>query len=197
MKIERKKISELKPAEYNPRKDLQPGEPEYEKLKKSIMEFGDVGLILVNGRSNTVIGGHQRLKIHQELGKKEVQVGIVDLPEDKEKALNLALNKISGEWDKYALSSILRELESSAELLELTGFDVGEIDELLPETSPVFAIDELLQELDMKNAVEYPIWVTIRADDKYLSQIETALKPLQNETEARIERSYAKDLEKD
>ncbi len=112
MKIECMNIADLKPAKYNPRKDLQPGDPEYEQLKKSITAFGYVDPIIVNKRNNIVIGGHQRLKILTELGNKAVDVSVVDLDEKEEKALNVALNKISGEWDMPMLQDILIELNS-------------------------------------------------------------------------------------
>ncbi|WP_206917169.1 ParB N-terminal domain-containing protein [Alicyclobacillus suci] len=100
MRIETVKLENLIPAEYNPRIDLQPGDPEYEKLKRSIEEFGLVEPIVWNQRTGKVVGGHQRLKILQDLGVAETDVVIVDLDETREKALNLALNKIEGEIEK-------------------------------------------------------------------------------------------------
>jgi len=113
MKIEKKSIRDLTLADYNPRKDLQPGDPEYEKLKKSILEFDYVEPIIWNQRTGRVVGGHQQLKILQELGRTEVEVSVVDLPEDKEKALNLALNKISGDWDLPRLKDLLEKQSKS------------------------------------------------------------------------------------
>lgn len=69
MKIIKKKISELYPAAYNPRKDLQPDDPEYQRIKKSIDEFGYIDSIVWNKRSGNVVSGHQRLKILKELGR--------------------------------------------------------------------------------------------------------------------------------
>lgn len=63
MEIERRKVDELKAAEYNPRKDLRPGDAEYEKLKRSIQEFGYVEPVIWNKRTGTVVGGHQRLRL--------------------------------------------------------------------------------------------------------------------------------------
>ena len=97
MQIEKKKVDDLKAAAYNPRKDLQPGDAEYEKLKRSILEFGYVEPVIWNKRTGIVVGGHQRLKVMKDLGYTEVDCVIVDLDESKEKALNIALNKISGE----------------------------------------------------------------------------------------------------
>jgi ParB-like chromosome segregation protein Spo0J len=123
---------ELKNAGYNPRKDLRPNDPEYKKLKRSIKEFGYVEPIIVN-KDMTVIGGHQRLKVLNDLGYVEVECIVLDLPKDKEKALNVALNKISGDWDKDKLRQVFLDLQLDEYDLELTGFDVGEIDKLLDE----------------------------------------------------------------
>lgn len=97
MQIEKRAVADLKAAEYNPRKDLQPGDAEYEKLKRSIQEFGYVEPVIWNKRTGVVVGGHQRLKVMKDLGYTEVDCVVVDLDEAKEKALNIALNKISGE----------------------------------------------------------------------------------------------------
>lgn len=125
------KIDDLLPADYNPRKDLKPGDKEYESIKKSIEEFGYIDPIIVNEKNkNTVIGGHQRLKVLKELGYDEVEVSVVKLDWDSEKALNIALNKLNGEWDEDKLKSILSELEDIDFDLEFTGFDKAELDEL-------------------------------------------------------------------
>ena len=71
MNIEKISVEKLLPAKYNPRKDLQPGDPEFEKLKRSITEFGYVEPIIWNKRTGVVIGGHQRLKVLQHLGYTE------------------------------------------------------------------------------------------------------------------------------
>lgn len=70
MNIQKIEITKLKPAEYNPRKDLKPEDEEYQKIKRSIIEFGYVAPVIVNS-DMTVIGGHQRLKVLKELGYKE------------------------------------------------------------------------------------------------------------------------------
>lgn len=133
MQIERKQISELKPAVYNPRKQLQPGDKEFEKLKNSIIEFGYVEPIIWNKRTGNVVGGHQRLEVMKHLGETKVDCVIVDLDEQKEKTLNIALNKISGEWDTNKLTDLLKELDGDG-LSALTGFDIKELDELFAGT---------------------------------------------------------------
>ena len=78
MQLETIELSQLNPAAYNPRKDLQPDDPEYQKLKKSIMEFELVEPIIWNKRSGNIVGGHQRRKILEELGHTETTVVTVD-----------------------------------------------------------------------------------------------------------------------
>ena len=96
-------VSVLKPAEYNPRKKLKAGDKEYEKIKNSIEEFGFADPLVVNS-DMTIIGGHQRLTVAIDLGYTEVPCAVVDVDKVREKALNIALNKITG---KTEVSSIL------------------------------------------------------------------------------------------
>lgn len=131
MKIRKISVDELIPAEYNPRKDLQPGDDEYEKLRKSIREFGYVEPIVMNERTGRVVGGHQRLKVLKEEGYNEVDVIVVDFDESREKALNIALNKISGEWDESKLKDLLIEIDTGEFDIEVTGFDETEIADLI------------------------------------------------------------------
>ena len=129
MRIVKKRIDEIIPADYNPRKISKEN---LEKLKKSIKEFGLVDPLVWNERTNRLIGGHQRLKILMEEGVKEVEVSVVNLPEDKEKALNIALNNpnLQGEWEEEKLAELLKELEEK-EISDLTGFEEREIMALL------------------------------------------------------------------
>jgi DNA modification methylase len=129
-------IDQLNPAVYNPRKDLKPGDPEYKKLKRSIQEFGYVEPIVWNKRTGNIVGGHQRYKVLLDLGHTEVDCVVVDLDETKEKALNLALNKIQGDWDNEKLKDLLQELDTGEFDIELTGFDVDEIEELIAQFAP-------------------------------------------------------------
>ena len=133
MEIRKIPIEKLNPAAYNPRKDLQPGDPEYEKLKRSIQEFGYVEPIVWNKRTGNIVGGHQRYKVLLDMGMREVDCVVVDLDETKEKALNLALNKIQGDWDYIKLKDLLQELDTGEFDLELTGFDMDEIEDLMTQ----------------------------------------------------------------
>lgn len=134
MLIEKMKTENLLPADYNPRKDLKPGDEEYEKLKCSIEQFGYVEPVIWNRTTGRVVGGHQRLKVLIDMGINEVDCVIVEMDESKEKALNVALNKISGEWDKDKLALLITDLQAEDFDVSLTGFDAAEIDDLFKDT---------------------------------------------------------------
>lgn len=134
MNFIKKNINELKYANYNPRKKLKPEDKEYQKIKKSIEEFGYVDPIIIN-KDNTIIGGHQRLTVLKDLGYEEVDVIQIDIDKTKEKALNIALNKITGEWDYAMLGDLLLDLDSQNYDLEITGFDDYEIEDILAPIS--------------------------------------------------------------
>ena len=122
-------VTVLKPAEYNPRKKLKPGDKEYEKIKNSIEEFGFADPLVVN-QDMTIIGGHQRLTVAMELGYTEVPCAVVDVDKVREKALNIALNKITGAWDDSLLAELLEDIQNSDFDLGKTGFEPPEIDQL-------------------------------------------------------------------
>ena len=134
MTIEKLKVGQLLPADYNPRKDLKPGDVEYEKLKRSIEQFGYVEPVIWNKVTGRVVGGHQRLKVLLDMGITEVDCVVVEMDEEKEKALNIALNKISGEWDKDKLALLIADLQGADFDVTLTGFDLEEIDDLFKDT---------------------------------------------------------------
>ena len=106
LRTERRKLADLKAAEYNPRKALTPDDAEYQKIRRSIEEFGYVDPIIIN-EDGTIIGGHQRATVLKDLGYQEVDVVVVALDKQREKALNIALNKITGEWDEVKLKALL------------------------------------------------------------------------------------------
>ncbi len=133
MVIERKRTADLIPADYNPRKDLKPGDAEYEKLKRSIEQFGYVEPVIWNKTTGFVVGGHQRLKVLLDMGITEVECVVVEMDAEKEKALNIALNKISGEWDKDKLALLIADLQGADFDVSLTGFEPAEIDSLFKD----------------------------------------------------------------
>jgi len=132
MNIQTRKLSELKNADYNPRKKLTPLDPEYQKIARSVDEFGYVDPIIINS-DNTIIGGHQRATVLKDKGWDEVQVVVLDISKVKEKALNIALNKISGEWDMSLLKDLLTEIDDGSYDVTLTGFDMDEIEDLMTQ----------------------------------------------------------------
>ena len=129
MRLEEKNISELNAAKYNPRVTLEPGMEEFEKLRRSIEHFGDVEPIVWNERTGNVVGGHQRLQVMKFLGRDTAKVSVVDMSEEEEKLLNIALNKAKGEWDGAKLESLLKDMD--IEVLDFTGFRADEIAVLL------------------------------------------------------------------
>ncbi|UBM06625.1 site-specific DNA-methyltransferase [Enterococcus mundtii] len=141
MVIKSMKLVDLKPADYNPRINLEPGMDEYEKLKHSILEFGFVDPPIFNKRTGNLVGGHQRVAVAKDLGLcEEIEVSVVDLSLEREKSLNVALNKISGEWDEDKLAVLLKELDSEA--LDVSGFSEDEFQDV---------IDQFDAKLDMGN----------------------------------------------
>ena len=129
-------VSELNEAPYNPRVELKPGMVEYEKLKKSIEEFGNIVPLVWNKRTGNLVGGHQRLAVLKELGYKEVPCSVVDMAEADERVLNIALHKIKGRWDYDNLGELLGELDS--EVAALSGFAAEEIAVLLASNDDLY-----------------------------------------------------------
>lgn len=156
-------VGELKPAEYNPRKKLKAGDKEYEKIKNSILEFGYVEPIIVN-HDMTVIGGHQRLTVLKDLGYKEVQCVVVEIEDEtKVKALNIALNKITGAWNEQLLADLLVDLQTADFNTDFTGFEAPEIEQLFSKIhnkeikEDDFDVDEALKKPTM--TVKGDIWL--------------------------------------
>lgn len=124
-------ISLLKEAAYNPRVYLTKGDADYEKIERSIEEFGYTEPIVWNERTGNVVGGHQRLKVLKEKGYTKLPVSVVNLNDADEKQLNLALNKIKGEWDYQKLQDLLMEFEPDD--LLATGFTADQVALFLEE----------------------------------------------------------------
>jgi DNA modification methylase len=131
LKVVQVPIAQLRPAGYNPR--LMP-EGEMQKLMRSIQQFGMVEPLVVRRADHTIIGGHQRWEAAKRLGMQAVPVVFIQVSEGEAKALNLALNKIQGEWDLPKLGELLEELKGLPDLDEtLSGFDETEMDQLLSD----------------------------------------------------------------
>ena len=121
-------IDDLRPDPVNPRRI---SDDELEALTRSIREFGFVQPVIARREDRTVIGGHQRLVAARKIGYTTVPVVFVDLPPEQARVLNLALNKISGEWDEELLARLLADLSAGAADLTLSGFGDDEIAKLL------------------------------------------------------------------
>lgn len=126
-------LADITPAPYNPRVTLTEADHEYKALKASIDEFGLVVPLIVNSQTGNLISGHQRLNVLLAEGETETEVIVVDMPPEKEQALCIAMNKISGEWDYGKLADIMEELRDSEVDTLVTGFTDNEISELLGE----------------------------------------------------------------
>lgn len=141
-------VADLRPAPYNPRRELKPGSPAYRKLETSLREFGLVEPLVWNARTGHVVGGHFRLRILRELGIAEVPVSVVHLTPEREKALNVVLNnrEAQGQFDPAKLTELFDELQDLPEL-ELTGFSAGDRAELslapLDDLPPLEQRDEV------------------------------------------------------
>lgn len=145
MQLEMKRLDELLEADYNPRVKLKPGMAEYERLKRSLLEFDLVQPLVWNRRSGRLVGGHQRLQVLRELGVEDVNVVVVDLPEEREKALNVALNneRVGGKWDTGKLQELLEDLIELPDFDEtLTGFSEEEMRDLV--LNPMWEPEEIV-----------------------------------------------------
>lgn len=144
MKIEQVDVDSLKPASYNPRSiDAE----EMASLKRSLKQFGFVDPAIIRKKDKMIIGGHQRVAAAKELGFETVPVIIMDVTANDAKLLNVALNKISGDWDDIKLANLLKELKYDSSVDELlTGFSEEELDTLLWDLGQDDLDEELREE---------------------------------------------------
>ena len=153
MKIEEIEISKLKPAVYNPR---QISTKQYNDLKKSIERFGLVDPIIVN-KDNTVIGGHQRLKIIKSLGEKTIGCIVLNLNKEQERELNIRLNKNTGDFDFDILSSefdIEELVDWGFKHIDL-GLNIDKIDEDKEDVATItIKEDDLIKAQQLYNELE-------------------------------------------
>lgn len=152
MDLRKIKIADLVPATYNPRKALKPGDKEYEKIKRSIEEFGYCEPVIVNS-DMTIIGGHQRVTVLKDLGYSEIDCIVIDIDKTKERALNIALNKITGEWNKELLADLIAELQDSDFDVTFTGFDPPEIEQLMNSVHDKEIVED---EFDVEAQLQQP-----------------------------------------
>ena len=159
MEIVKVNINELISPEYNPR---QITDDEMEKLKNSINEFGYIAPIIVNKHNNHIVGGNQRYEALKQLGYTMIDVIYIDEPDiNKEKALNIRLNNLSGEWDMTKLEKVIDELKMEKFDITLTGFEIDNV--------------ESFDDLEVDN---------IHFNETITSDLNTGLKPEINQSNA-------------
>ncbi|REJ76524.1 MAG: transcriptional regulator [Planctomycetota bacterium] len=186
MDYQRIPISQLQPAPYNPRIALRPGDRAYEKLKRSLEEFDLVQPLVWNRRTGHVVGGHQRLGILRQRGDEEVDCIVVDLPLEREKALNVVLNNQSaaGDWDAMKLVELTEELCALPDFdATLTGFDEDELRDLVFEPAETESVasdqEDAIDGSNVRAVLEVPHerWGGVRArlDDLLAAEGDVAL----------------------
>lgn len=162
MRIERKRISDLHRAAYNPRIELHEGDSEYDALRQDIEEHGLVVPIVWNEQTGNVVGGHQRLTVCENLGMEEVDVSVIDVDEATEKRINIALNKAQGTWDDAKLAEFM---ESLGERAQKTGFSLPELEALTSRVDDMVDDDFLEQELS-KIEQTFNLLLTFKVEDR-------------------------------
>jgi DNA modification methylase len=120
-------------APYNPRTI---GDHDLAALRRSLRQWGAVEPVVVNSRTKRVVGGHQRIKAAELEGITTLPVVYVDLDDASERQLNLALNRISGEWHEGQLGTMIAELQRAGADLAMTGFTDVEIDQMIRGSGP-------------------------------------------------------------
>jgi ParB-like chromosome segregation protein Spo0J len=166
MEIRQIPLPDIRPADYNPRKIDQ---VTLDRLVANIREFGLVDPLIVN-RDMTLVGGHQRLKALNALGWKEAPCVVLDLSKEKERLLNIALNKISGEFDKVQLKDLLLEIDQEGGNLALSGFEDLELEKLLLPPDP-----PEVKQWELGDVYE-PFWIVVRGPISECHKVRRAIE---------------------
>ncbi len=158
MRFEKWKLADMKPAAYNPRKKLTPEDPEYQEIKRSIETFDYSDPIVLN-YDGTIIKGHQRRTVMMDGGYTEAYVIVLNIRDKaKEKALNIALNKITGKWDLQLLKDVLQDLDLEGYDFTVTGFHQDDLQDLIQKLDfPEEATDDDFDPDAEANTIEVPI----------------------------------------
>jgi hypothetical protein len=144
-------IKKIEIAKYNPRKDLKPGDFEYDSIKRSIITHGYVDPMVWNEYNNVLIGGHQRLKILQELGQTKVDVSVVNIKDERaEMEMNVDLNQSRGEYDPAKLWEMQQYYQKKGWSDFGKGFRAGELDEICKKIG-----EEGLESFDEKPEIKF------------------------------------------
>lgn len=138
MNIVKMSIDSIYPSEYNPRVELTPDDDEWKYIENSIKNFGYIDPIIINGKNNHIISGHQRFNILKHMGYDSIDCVIVDMDDQQEKACNIVLNKVMGDWDFDRLSDLLHDIkEFDMSLFGVLGdVDNINIDDFFEEDKP-------------------------------------------------------------
>jgi len=175
--FQRIRIEQLKPAPYNPRVPLKPGTPGYQRLERSLSEFDLVEPIVWNERTGHVVSGHQRLEILKAQGAEEVDVSVVSLSLEREKALNITLNnsQVGSDWDPDKLLNVVSELIDLPDFdATLTGFDEGNLRDLLLKPEPIPVEEQAASEDEESHTVRVTFeipheeWESVRPEIDHL-----------------------------
>ncbi|MCD7857746.1 MAG: ParB N-terminal domain-containing protein, partial [Clostridiales bacterium] len=165
MKMERRRLADLIPAEYNPRKPLTPEDPEYQEIRASIEGLGYADPIVIN-YDGTIIKGHQRRTVMMDMGIEEAEVVVLNIQDKaKEKMINVALNKITGKWDLQLLKDLLLDLDLEGYDFSVTGFHQDELEDIIQQLDvPAeaqdddFDPDEALEQITQPVTQRGDIW---------------------------------------
>lgn len=143
----------IQPAPYNPRADLTPDDPDYQRIKQSIIDHGLLQPIVYNEQTGNAVGGNQRLKILREMGVKKATCAVIRVPLLREMEISVALNKLGNLWNREKLRDIMLQFKDQDYDATRSGFDQDEIDRLTADmdvTVSSFFQDEERQDKPVK-----------------------------------------------
>ena len=148
-------LDQITPAPYNPRVDLTPQDPEYQKIKRSIQDHGMLQPIVYNEQTGNAVGGNQRLKILKEMGIKEAVCAVIHVPLIREMEICVALNKLDNLWDREKLREIMIQFRDEDYDVFRTGFDQDEFEQLTQEMN--MTVSGFFQEQEQETQKDKPI----------------------------------------
>lgn len=132
-------LDSIKPAPYNPRVELEPDDPEYQRIRASILDHGMMQPIIYNEKTGNAVGGNQRLKVLRDMGVQEAICAVVNLPLAIEMEANIALNRLGNMWDQPKLREVMLQLKQAGYDTSKTAFTEYEIDKLTQDMNATVA----------------------------------------------------------
>lgn len=145
-------LDQITPAPYNPRVDLTPEDPEYQKIKSSIIDHGLIQPIVYNEQTGNAVGGNQRLKILKDIGITQAVCAVIRVPLVREMEISVALNKHDNLWDREKLREIMIQFRDEGYDPLRTGFDQYEFEQLSQEMN--MSVSGFFQEEEKEAAHE-------------------------------------------